>query len=156
MKEIIGYMQVPKARVGIIVSHFNQAITQNLLDGAKLALKQLGVLDSNIECVWVPGAFELPLTAQIMIQNNDFDAIICLGAVIRGSTPHFDYVCSQVSSGINRVSLDFNVPVIFGVLTTNTIEEAIERSGTKAGNKGADAAFAAIEMISVLQQIGKS
>ncbi len=156
MKEIIGYMQVPKARVGIIVSRFNQAITQNLLDGAKLALKQLGVLDSNIECVWVPGAFELPLTAQIMIQNNDFDAIICLGAVIRGSTPHFDYVCSQVSSGINRVSLDFNVPVIFGVLTTNTIEEAIERSGTKAGNKGADAAFAAIEMISVLQQIGKS
>ncbi|OJU80514.1 MAG: 6,7-dimethyl-8-ribityllumazine synthase [Chlamydia sp. 32-24] len=156
MKEIIGYMQVPKARVGIIVSRFNQAITQNLLDGAKLALKQLGVLDSNIECVWAPGAFELPLTAQIMIQNNDFDAIICLGAVIRGSTPHFDYVCSQVSSGINRVSLDFNVPVIFGVLTTNTIEEAIERSGTKAGNKGADAAFAAIEMISVLQQIGKS
>lgn len=138
---------------GIVVGRFNEFISNKLLGGAIDALIRHGAEESNIEVSWVPGAFEIPLAASKMAASKKFDAVICVGAVIRGSTPHFDYVSSEVSKGIAKVSLDTGIPVIFGVLTTDTIEQAIERAGTKAGNKGYDAAVTAIEMANLLKTI---
>ncbi|MCI1591989.1 6,7-dimethyl-8-ribityllumazine synthase [Heyndrickxia oleronia] len=133
-------------KVGIVVGRFNEFITGKLLGGALDALKRHGVDEENIQIAWVPGAFEIPFIAQKMAKSNKYDAIITLGTVIRGSTPHFDYVCNEAAKGIAAISLNTGIPVIFGVLTTETIEQAIERAGTKAGNKGWDAAVSAIEM----------
>lgn len=140
-------------KIGIVVGRFNEFITSNLLDGAINTLKRHGVLEENIDTAWVPGAFEIPLIAQKMAMNNAYDAIITLGTVIRGSTPHFDYVCNEAAKGVSSASLQTGKPVIFGVLTTETIEQAIERAGTKAGNKGAEAAAAAIEMANMVKVI---
>ena len=137
----------------LVVSRFNDFISDKLLSGALDALVRSGASDEDIEVVKVPGAFEIPLLAQKMATTNRFDAVICLGAVIRGSTPHFDYVAAEASKGIAAVSMQSDVPVIFGVLTTDTIEQAIERAGTKAGNKGHDAAMAAIEMANLFDTI---
>src|SRR5699024_520994 len=139
-------------KYGIIVGRFNEFIGDKLLGGALDALKRHGVEENEIEIVWVPGDLEITIIAKKMVKTNKYDAIICLGAIIRGSTPHFDYVSSEVTKGIASVSLETEVPVIFGVLTTDTIEQAIERAGTKAGNKGYDAAVTAIEMADVLNQ----
>lgn len=138
-------------RVGIVVSRFNEMISERLLAGALDGLRRHDVAEDAIDVVWVPGAFELPLMAKRMACSNRYDAVVCLGAVIRGSTPHFDYVAGQTAGGIARVSLETGLPVIFGVLTTETIEQAIERSGTKAGNKGYDAVVGAIEMANLLR-----
>lgn len=151
MKIFEGNLVAQGLRVGIVVGRFNEFIVSKLLGGAIDGLKRHGVEEDNIEVAWVPGAFELPLVAKKMAQNENYDAIICLGAVIKGSTPHFDYVCSEASKGIASVSLSTEKPVIFGVLTTDTIEQAIERAGTKAGNKGYDAAVTAIEMANLLK-----
>ncbi|MFZ3170633.1 MAG: 6,7-dimethyl-8-ribityllumazine synthase [Carboxydocellales bacterium] len=138
-------------RVGIVVGRFNEFITGKLLGGALDSLKRHDVADKDVEVAWVPGAFEIPIVAQKMAKSGKYDAVICLGAVIRGSTPHFDYVCSEVSKGVAKVSLDTGIPTIFGVLTTDSIEQAIERAGSKAGNKGWEAAATAIEMINLLK-----
>lgn len=151
MKIIEGNLVAEGLKVGIVVGRFNEFIVSRLLGGALDGLKRHGVAEDNIEVAWVPGAFELPLVAKKMAQNEKYDAIICLGAVIKGSTPHFDYVCAEASKGIASVSLQTEKPVIFGVLTTDTIEQAIERAGTKAGNKGYDAAITAIEMSNLLK-----
>ena len=145
-----GKLVAQGLKFGIIVGRFNEFIGGKLLSGALDALKRHGVEESEIEIAWVPGAFEIPLIAKRMAKSQKYDAVICLGAVIRGSTPHFDYVSSEVTKGIASVSLETEVPVIFGVLTTDTIEQAIERAGTKAGNKGYDAAVTAIEMANLL------
>jgi len=139
-------------KVGIVVGRFNDLITMRLLDGAKDALKRHGVEQDDVELAFVPGAFELPLVAKKMAMSKKYDAVITLGAVIRGATPHFDYVCSEAAKGVAQVSYQSEVPVIFGVLTTETIEQAIERAGTKAGNKGWEAATAAIEMANLMKQ----
>ncbi|ADG82629.1 6,7-dimethyl-8-ribityllumazine synthase [Thermincola ferriacetica] len=141
-------------KFGLVVGRFNEFITNKLLSGAYDALNRHGALPEDIETAWVPGAFEIPLVAQKMARSGRYDAVICLGAVIRGGTPHFDYVCAEVSKGIAKVGLDTGVPVIFGVITADTIEQAIERAGTKAGNKGWDAAVTAIEMANLLKTIG--
>jgi len=141
-------------KFGIVVARFNEFISGKLLGGAADGLVRHGAEESDIEVSWVPGAFEIPLVAKKMAASKKFDAIICLGAVIRGSTPHFDYVSSETSKGIGQVSLDTGIPVMFGVLTTDTIEQAIERAGTKAGNKGYDAAVGAIEMANLLKKLG--
>ncbi|MBU9714776.1 6,7-dimethyl-8-ribityllumazine synthase [Evansella tamaricis] len=133
-------------RVGIVVGRFNEFITSKLLGGAEDALKRHGVEADDVDVAWVPGAYEIPLIAKKMVDSGKYDAIITLGTVIRGSTPHFDYVCSEVSKGVASLALSSGKPVIFGVLTTDTIEQAVERAGTKAGNKGWEAAAAAIEM----------
>lgn len=151
MKIFEGNLVAQGLRVGIVVGRFNEFIVSKLLGGAIDGLKRHGVEEDNIEVAWVPGAFELPLVAKKMAKNENYDAIICLGAVIKGSTPHFDYVCAEASKGIASVSLSTEKPVIFGVLTTDTIEQAIERAGTKAGNKGYDAAVTAIEMANLLK-----
>lgn len=140
-------------KFGIVVARFNEFICSKLLAGAIDAIKRHGADETSIEVSWVPGAFEIPLVAMKMAESKKYDAIICVGAVIRGSTPHFDYVSAEVSKGIAKVSLDSGVPVSFGVLTTDTIEQAIERAGTKAGNKGYDAAVTAIEMANLLKNI---
>lgn len=140
-------------RVGIVVARFNEFITNKLVDGAVDALKRHGVQEDQIDIAWVPGAFELPLISQKMAENNKYDAVIALGTVIRGSTPHFDYVCNEAAKGIASASQKTGKPVIFGVITTETIEQAIERAGTKAGNKGADAAVSAIEMANVIKML---
>lgn len=140
-------------KIGIIVSRFNDFIGTKLLEGAKDALIRHDVSEENIDIVWVPGAFEIPLAAQCLAQTKKYDGIITLGAVIRGSTPHFDYVCAEVSKGIASLSLEHQMPIMFGVLTTNTIEQAVERAGTKAGNKGFDTALGLLEMISLLSKI---
>lgn len=140
-------------KFGIIVGRFNEFIVGKLLSGALDALKRHGVEEADIDITWVPGAFEIPLVAKKMAKSERYDGIICLGAVIRGATPHFDYVSSEVTKGIASVSLDTEIPVIFGILTTDTIEQAIERAGTKAGNKGYDAAVTAIEMANLLKEI---
>ncbi len=152
MKTIEGKLIAKDEKFGIIVGRFNEFIGGKLLDGALDGLKRHGVSEENIEIVWVPGAYEIPLVSKKMAKTNNYDAILCLGAVIRGATPHFDYVSSEVSKGIANVSIDTEVPIIFGVLTTDTIEQAIERAGTKAGNKGFDAALSAIEMTNLLSQ----
>lgn len=133
-------------KIGIVVSRFNEFITNKLLSGAKDGLIRHGVKEEDIDVVWVPGAFEIPLAAKMMVQTNRYDAVIALGTVIRGATPHFDYVCNEVAKGVGALALESGVPVIFGVITTENIEQAIERAGTKAGNKGFEAASAAIEM----------
>jgi len=151
MKIYEGNLIAENIKVGIAVGRFNEFIGSKLLGGAIDGLKRHGLDEKNIEVAWVPGAYELPLVAKRMIDK--YDAVICLGAVIKGSTPHFDYVSAEVTKGIASVSLDAGKPVIFGVLTTDTIEQAIERAGTKAGNKGFDAAVTAIEMINLLEKL---
>lgn len=153
-KVIEGDLIATTASITIVIARFNELVVDSLLKGALDALKRHGVQDSNVTIVKVPGAFELPLAAKKAAEQEGCDAVIVLGAVIRGGTPHFDYVAGQAASGIAQVGLDANKPVIFGVLTTDSIEQAIERSGTKAGNKGADAAVTAIEMISLLRKMG--
>lgn len=152
MRTIEGNLVAQGIKVGIVVGRFNEFIVSKLLGGALDGLKRHGVEDENVEIAWVPGAFEIPLVAKKMANSKKYDAVICLGAVIRGSTPHFDYVCAEVSKGIANVSLNSELPVIFGVLTTDSIEQAIERAGTKAGNKGYDAAVSAIEMANLLKK----
>jgi 6,7-dimethyl-8-ribityllumazine synthase len=153
MKMYEGKLVAQGLKFGIIVGRFNEFIGGKLLGGALDGLKRHGVEENEIEIAWVPGAFEIPLAAKKMAKSNKYDAVICLGAVIRGATPHFDYVSGEVSKGIASVTLETEVPVIFGVLTTDTIEQAIERAGTKAGNKGYDAAVTAIEMANLLKQL---
>lgn len=140
-------------KYGIVVGRFNEFIGGKLLSGALDALKRHGVSEDDIEISWVPGAFEIPLIAKKMVELNKYSAVICLGAVIKGSTPHFDFVSNEVTKGIASVSLDSGVPVIFGVLTTDSIEQAIERAGTKAGNKGFEAAVTAIEMVNLISEL---
>ena len=152
MKMYEGKLVAQGLKFGIIVGRFNEFIGGKLLSGAIDGLKRHGVEDTDIEVAWVPGAFEIPLVAKKMAKAGKYDAVLCLGAVIRGATPHFDYVSSEVSKGVANVGLETGVPVIFGVLTTDTIEQAIERAGTKAGNKGYDAAVTAIEMANLLNQ----
>ncbi len=140
---------------GIVVSRFNEIISKNLLAGALDSLKRHDVNDENIEVAWVPGSFEIPLVAKKMAETKKYDAIICLGAVIRGNTPHFEYVASEVSKGIARVSLESGIPVTFGIITADTLEQAIDRAGAKAGNKGWQAALSAIEMANLIKGIEK-
>ena len=140
-------------RVAIVVSRFNEFIGSKLLSGALDCLTRHGADSANVDVAWVPGAFEIPLIAQRLAGTKRYDAVICLGAVIRGSTPHFDYVSGEVAKGVAKVQLDTGVPVIFGVLTTDTIEQAVERAGTKAGNKGWDAAVSALEMAHLLKSL---
>jgi 6,7-dimethyl-8-ribityllumazine synthase len=140
-------------KVGIVVSRFNEFITNKLVSGALDNLVRHGAKDEDIEIAWVPGTFEIPLVAQKLAASKKYDAVICLGAVIRGATPHFDYIAAEVTKGIAHVGLSTGVPTIFGVITTDTIEQAIERAGTKVGNKGFDAAQTAIEMANLLKQL---
>lgn len=142
-------------KIGIVVGRFNEFITSKLLGGAQDALKRHGVSETDVDIAWVPGAFEIPLIAQKMAESKKYDAVITLGTVIRGSTPHFDYVCNEAAKGISATSLKSGIPVIFGVLTTDSIEQAIERAGTKAGNKGWDAASSAIEMANLCRDLEK-
>lgn len=153
MKVYEGNLIGSGLKIGIIVARFNEFIGSKLLGGAIDGLKRHGVEEDSIEIAYVPGAFEIPIAAKTMAQKGKYDAIICLGAVIRGATPHFEYVSSEVTKGIANVSLESGCPVIFGVLTTDSIEQAIERAGTKAGNKGFDAAATAIEMANLLKQM---
>ena len=153
MKLLEGKLIAEGLKFNIIVSRFNEFIGGKLLEGAKDALVRHGADHNHIDITWVPGAFEIPLIAKKIAKTNQYDAVICLGAVIRGTTPHFDYVSNEVTKGIAHVSLDLEVPVIFGILTTDSIEQAIERAGTKAGNKGFDAAVTAIEMANLIKQI---
>ena len=141
-------------KVGIVAARFNEIIVNKLLGGAVDGLVRHGVEEENITAAWVPGAFEIPLIAKKMAKSGKYDAVICLGAVIRGATSHYDYVCNEVSKGIASVSLESEIPVMFGVVTTENIEQAIERAGTKAGNKGYDCVLGAIEMINLVRQIG--
>jgi len=154
MKTIEGKLDATGLKVGIIVSRFNEFITSKLLGGAVDCIKRNSGNEENITVAWVPGAFEIPAMAKKLVQSKKFDVVICLGAVIRGSTPHFDYVSAEVSKGVAQVSMSSDIPVIFGVLTTDSIEQAIERAGTKSGNKGFDAAMSAIEMANLFKQIG--
>ena len=149
-----GHLQGTGRRLGLVVARFNSFISEKLLEGAMDSLVRSGVNTEDIVVARVPGAFEIPLVAQKMAKSGKYDAIICLGAVIRGATPHFDYVAGEVAKGTAQVMLDAGVPVLFGVLTTETIEQAIERAGTKAGNKGSDVAIAALEMINLLETLG--
>ena len=153
MKTFEGKLLAEGMKFAIVAARFNEFITSKLVGGAMDALKRHGAEETNVELAWVPGAFEIPLAAQRMAASKKYDAVICLGTVIRGNTPHFDYVCAEVSKGVAHVSLATGVPVIFGVVTTDTIEQAVERAGTKAGNKGFDAAMAAIEMADLLKSL---
>ncbi len=152
-RTLAGRMNGENLRIGVVVGRFNEFVTQPLLEGALDTLRRHGVADDRIDVAWTPGSFEIPMVAKRMADAGGYDAVICLGAVIRGSTPHFEYVSSNMASGIFRAGYDSGVPVIFGVLTTNTVEEAIDRAGAKSGNKGRDAATAAIEMVDLLRQI---
>ena len=153
MKTYEGKVVSENVKIGIVAARFNEFITAKLLGGAIDGLLRHNVRENEIEIAWVPGAFEIPLIASKMAKSRKYDAIICLGAVIRGSTDHYDYVCSEVSKGIAAVSLQADIPVMFGVLTTDSIEQAIERAGTKAGNKGYDCAVGAIEMVNLIREI---
>jgi 6,7-dimethyl-8-ribityllumazine synthase len=153
MRTYEGNLIAKGLKFGIVVGRFNEFIGSKLLGGAIDALKRHGAEENEIEIAWVPGAFEIPLVANKMAKSKKYDAVICLGAVIRGNTPHFDYVSSEVTKGVAQVGLNTELPVIFGVLTTDSIEQAIERAGTKAGNKGYDAAVTAIEMANLLREI---
>ena len=155
MKTFEGKLVSEDIKVGIIVARFNEFITSKLLSGALDTLTRHEVKEENIQVAWVPGAFEIPLIASKMAESGRYDAVICLGAVIRGSTSHYDYVCSEVSKGIASVSLKSGIPVMFGVLTTENIEQAIERAGSKAGNKGSECAQGAIEMVNLIREIQK-
>lgn len=154
IKIVEGTFTQADGKYAIAVARFNSFVVESLLDGAIDTLKRHGVKEENITVVRVPGAWELPLVAKKLAEKKSYDAIIGLGAVIRGGTPHFDFVCNEAAKGLGAVGLEFGIPVIFGVLTTDSIEQAIERSGTKAGNKGSDAALGAIEMVSVLKALG--
>ena len=153
MKEFEGVLDAKGLRFAIVVSRFNDFICDRLLGGALDALRRHGASDDDIEIFRVPGAFEIPLTAKVLAKNEKYDAVICLGAVIRGSTPHFEYISAEVSKGVASVTLESEKPVAFGVLTTDTVEQAIERAGTKAGNKGWEAALSAIEMANLLSSV---
>ena len=155
MNTFEGNLVAENIKIGIVVARFNEFITSKLLAGALDNLKRENVGEKDIEVAWVPGAFEVPLIAKKMAGSGKYDAVICVGAVIRGSTSHYDYVCSEVSKGIASVSLSSGIPVMFGILTTDTIEQAIERAGTKAGNKGYDCALGAIEMVNLIREIEK-
>ncbi|MCE5322626.1 6,7-dimethyl-8-ribityllumazine synthase [bacterium] len=150
-----GQLVAKGLKFGIVASRFNEFITNKLLEGALDAIKRHGASEDDVEIAWVPGAFEIPVIAKKMAESKKYDAVICVGTVIRGATPHFDYIASEVSKGIAHVGLHTGVPVIFGVITTDSIEQAIERAGTKAGNKGFDAAESAIEMANLVRSIGK-
>lgn len=149
-----GFITAEGLKFGIVVARFNEFITSKLLGGALDTLHRHACNEEDIDVAWVPGAFEIPLVAKKMAESGKYDAVICLGAVIRGSTTHYDYVCNEVSKGTAQVGLQTGVPTIFGVVTTENIEQAVERAGTKAGNKGADSAMAAMEMANLLKKIG--
>ncbi len=151
MKIYEGSLQAKGKKFGIVTARFNSFISERLLEGAIDTLLRSGVEENDIEVAKVPGAFEIPLLTKKMVESKRYDAVICLGAVIRGATPHFDYVSNEVAKGVGQVSLDAGVPVIFGVLTTDSVEQAIERAGSKAGNKGSECAVAAIEMVNLLE-----
>ena len=153
MKVLEGKLVAGKGKFAIVGARFNEFIVSKLISGAEDTLVRHGVDTDDITLVWVPGAFEIPLAAQKLAQSGKYDAVICLGAVIRGATSHYDYVCSEVSKGIANVSLDSGVPVLFGVLTTENLEQAIERAGSKAGNKGYDCALGAVEMVNLIREI---
>ncbi|MCD7777218.1 MAG: 6,7-dimethyl-8-ribityllumazine synthase [Clostridiales bacterium] len=153
MKTFEGKLVAGGIKVGIVCSRFNEFIVSKLLSGAIDGLKRHDVPEENINVAWVPGAFEIPLIADKMAQSGKYDAVICLGAVIRGSTSHYDLVCNEVSKGIAQTSLKRGIPVLFGIVTTDTIQQAIERAGTKAGNKGYDCALSALEMVNLVKQI---
>lgn len=153
MKVLEGNVVAEGAKIGIVASRFNEFIVSKLVSGAQDGLVRHNVSDDDITLAWVPGAFEIPVMAKKMAESGKYDAVICLGAVIRGATSHYDYVCAEVSKGIACVSLETGIPVMFGVVTTDTIEQAIERAGTKAGNKGYDCALGAIEMINLTRQL---
>ncbi len=151
MKTIEGKLNAKDLKFGIVVGRFNEFISSKLLGGAIDALKRHDAEDKNIEVVWTPGSFEIPLIAKKMAKSEKYNSVICLGAVIRGATPHFDYVANEVSKGIGNAMLETEIPIIYGILTTDNIEQAIERSGSKSGNKGFDAAMAAIEMANLIK-----
>lgn len=153
MRTLEGKVVAKEIKVGIVAARFNEFIVSKLVAGARDGLLRHDVKDEDIDLAWVPGAFEIPLIASKMVKSGKYDAVICLGAVIRGATSHYDYVCSEVSKGIANVSLSSDIPVMFGVLTTDNIEQAIERAGTKAGNKGYDCALGAIEMVNLVRQL---
>ncbi len=153
MKILEGNLVAQNIKVALVASRFNEFIVSKLISGAVDGLKRHNVADDDITLAWVPGAFEIPLIASKLAKSGKYDAVICLGAVIRGATSHYDYVCNEVSKGVAHVSLETGIPVLFGVLTTDTIEQAIERAGTKAGNKGYDCALGAIEMINLSKEI---
>ena len=153
MRTFEGKLTSNNIKIGIVASRFNEFITSKLISGAMDGLIRHDVPEDSIHLAWVPGAFEIPLIASKMAKSGKYDAVICLGAVIRGSTTHYDYVCSEVSKGIASVSLNSDIPVMFGILTTENIEQAIERAGTKAGNKGYDCALGAIEMVNLIREI---
>ncbi len=155
MKVFEGNVISKNIRVGIVAARFNEFIVSKLVGGALDGLKRHGVNEEDVDVAWVPGAFEIPLIAKKMAECGKYDAVICVGAVIRGSTTHYDYVCSEVSKGIASVSLNSDIPVMFGVITTENIEQAIERAGSKAGNKGYDCALGAIEMVNLIREIEK-
>lgn len=148
-----GHLDGRGLRVGIAISRFNSFVSTRLLDGAQDALVRHGVDAENIDVAWAPGSFELPLVAQTMVQSGRYDAVICLGAVIRGDTPHFDYIAAESAKGVAEVALSTGVPVIYGILTTENLEQAIERAGTRMGNKGAEAAVSAIEMVNLMRNL---
>ena len=148
-----GDMTIREGRIAIVVARFNSFVVESLLSGALDALKRHGLAEQNVQIVRVPGAFEMPLAAKRLAASKQYDAIIAIGAVIRGGTPHFEYVAGECTKGLSAVSMEYDIPVSFGVLTVDTIEQAIERSGTKAGNKGAEAAMSAIEMINLLREL---
>lgn len=152
MKVLEGIYEGKGLKIAIVASRFNEFITSKLVGGAEDCLRRHDVADDDITLAWVPGAFEIPLLAKKLAKSGKYDAVICVGAVIRGSTSHYDYVCAEVSKGIASVSLETGVPVMFGVLTTDNIEQAIERAGTKAGNKGYDCAMGALELVSLLRK----
>ena len=152
-RKLIGKLQAQGMRVALVVGRFNDLITDRLLEGALDTLRRHGAKDEDLTVAWVPGAFEIPLMASRLAASGDYDAVLALGAVVRGATPHFDYVAAEVSKGVAQVSLETGVPVIFGVLTTDTLEQALERAGSKSGNKGAAAALAAVEMVDLLRQV---
>lgn len=153
MKVYEGKLVSKEAKIAIVCGRFNELVTSKLLGGALDGLKRHNVPDENIEIAWCPGAFEIPLTAKKLAMSGRYDAVICLGAVIRGATSHYDYVCAEVSKGIAHIGLETGIPVMFGILTTDSIEQALERAGTKAGNKGFDCAEGAIEMINLIKEI---
>ena len=153
MQTLEGKLTAKNMKVAIVVARFNEFITSKLLGGALDCLTRHEAEDKNITVAWVPGAFEIPLAAQSLAATKKYDAVICLGAVIRGATPHFDYVCAEASKGVAQVALQYQLPVAFGILTTDTIQQAVERAGTKSGNKGTDAAMSAIEMVNLLRQV---
>lgn len=154
MKVLEGKLVAENVKIAIVASRFNEFIVSKLIGGAVDGLKRHDIPEDNITLAWVPGAFEIPVIAKKLAKSGKYDAVICLGAVIRGATSHYDYVCAEVSKGIAQVSLETEIPVMFGVVTTDTIEQAIERAGTKAGNKGYDCALGAIEMLNLIKEIG--